>query len=146
MRQAHDLDEHVTNTGADIVIVIQLRPLPSVGLDQTLTQLRNRRLCLIWREDSIDDQAYFWEKLTDVLQKPCRELYDVQNHTHANCPNQSPNHYGSAYRSGSPSIGSVGSRPVANESPNPPNAYRSSVNDDLNAQDSPSDSDTDPLV
>ena len=64
-------------TGNDILIVVILKPLNRLGLDRTLKELMEHRLCLEWKEDNWDAQGFFWEQLTDATEAPCEELYDA---------------------------------------------------------------------
>ena len=48
-----------------------------LGLDRTLKELMEHRLCLEWKEDNQDAQDFFWERLVDALQAPCEELFDT---------------------------------------------------------------------
>ena len=77
MFYANLIRENLMDTGNDTVIVVKLKPLNHVGLDRTLAELMEHRLCLEWKEDNQDAQDYFWEQLLDALQRPCEELYDT---------------------------------------------------------------------
>ena len=71
------VEEKLKFTGNDILIVVRLKPLNRVGLDRTLKELMEHRLCLEWKDDNQDSQDFFWERLVDALQAPCEELYDT---------------------------------------------------------------------
>ena len=71
------VEEKLKFTGNDILIIVKLKPLNRVGLDRTLKELMEHRLCLEWKKDHKDAQDFFWEKLVDALQAPCEELYDI---------------------------------------------------------------------
>ena len=71
------VEEKLKFTGNDILVVVKLKPLNRVGLDRTLKELMEHRLCLEWKDDNQDAQDFFWERLVDALQAPCEELYDI---------------------------------------------------------------------
>ena len=71
------VEEKLKFTGNDILIIVKLKPLNRVGLDRTLKELMEHRLCLEWKKDNQDAQDFFWERLVDALQAPCEELYDI---------------------------------------------------------------------
>ena len=73
------IEEKLVKTGADSVLVINLKPLHRVGLDKTLKDLMERHCCLEWLDGNSDAQSYFWERLKDAIGSPCEELYDTSD-------------------------------------------------------------------
>ena len=73
------IEEKLVTSGRDNIIVIVLKPLNRVGLDRTLKELMEHRLCLEWEKDNVDAQNYFWERLADAIGTPCEELYDTSH-------------------------------------------------------------------
>ena len=71
------VEEKLKFTGNDILIIVMLKPLSRVGLDRTLKELMEHRLCLEWKENNQDAQDFFWEQLMDAIGAPCEELYDA---------------------------------------------------------------------
>ena len=79
----HIVEEKLKFTGNDILILVKLKPLNRVGLDKTLSELMEHRLCLEWKENNQDAQDFFWEQLTDAIEAPCEELYDAPSYDRA---------------------------------------------------------------
>ena len=73
----HIVEEKLKFTGNDILIIVKLKPLNRVGLDKTLSELMEHRLCLEWKENNQDAQEFFWERLSDAIEAPCEEFYDA---------------------------------------------------------------------
>ena len=77
MYHARLAEEHMIRAGMDKVVVVILKPLNRVGLNDTLTNLMEHRKCLTRHEKNYDAQNLFWAQLKHIIDSPCQMWYET---------------------------------------------------------------------